>query len=442
MSAGHNSGKNRSAIERLQEFSVPLLFGVLVAILWANVDPHGYHEAVEHEWFGAGSHLNLHFFANEILMVFFFGIAGKEITEACLPGGALNPPRKAVNPLMGTLGGVIGPVGVYFLVVWLLNAPEVSNGWGIPTATDIALAWLVARLVFGARHPAVSFLLLLAVADDALGLAIIAIFYPDPSHPTEPIYVALVGLGMVIAYALRKKDVQSFWPYVLAAGGVSWTGLYLAHLHPALALVPIVPFMPNRGADEGLFSEGAHGAIYSDTLNRFEHFFKTPVDFGLMTFGLANAGVSFAAMGAATWAVVIALLVGKTVGITGFAMLGAALGFPLPKGMDNKSLVLAGLVAGLGLTVALFVAGAAFSDPTLQGAAKMGALFSSLAAPLALVLGKLLGVKRIEAVVEGEPEPEINPSGRPSLRTSGASRAEEDMDLGPQTGPATEPTLD
>src|SRR5690606_29817358 len=137
------------------------------------------------------------------------------------------------------------------------------------------------------RHPAVSFLLLLAVADDALGLAIIAIFYPDPLHPTEPIFLGLIALGMVLAYALRKKDVQNFWPYVLVGGGVSWAGLYFAHLHPALALVPIVPFMPNRGMDEGLFEEGTHGAIYTDTLNKFEHFFKAPVDFGLLTFGLA-----------------------------------------------------------------------------------------------------------------------------------------------------------
>lgn len=437
--SGHGTGK-ASAIERIQEFSVPLLAGVLIAIVWANLDPHGYHEAVEHEWFGVGSHINLHFFANEVLMVFFFGIAAKEITEACLPGGALNPPRKAVNPLLGTIGGVAGPVGVYFLMVLLLDAPaEVNNGWGIPTATDIALAWLVARIVFGARHPAVSFLLLLAVADDALGLAIIAIFYPDPLHPTEPMYLGLVAAGMVLAYVLKKRSVQNFWPYVIVAGGVSWTGLYLAHLHPALALVPIVPFMPNRGEDEGLFQESAHGHLYSDTLNRFEHFFKAPVDFGLLTFGLANAGVSFAAVGPATWSVLAALLVGKTIGITAFAVLGDKLGFSLPKGMNVKTVALAGLVAGLGLTVALFVAGAAFTEPGLQGSAKMGALLSALAAPIAIVLGKVLGVKRRDNVVAGDPEPVINPSGRPSLRSGPRSGRGDEMDLGPPNAPAMEP---
>jgi NhaA family Na+:H+ antiporter len=307
---------------------VPLLAGVLVAILWANMDPVAY-DAVVH-WsplslFGVeNSHYNLHFVANDIVMVFFFGIATKEITEACLPGGALNPPRKAVNPLMGTLGGVVGPVGVYFVMVWLLDAPEVANGWGIPTATDIALAWLVARMVFGARHPAVSFLLLLAVADDAIGLGIIAVFYPDPNNPVAPMWLGLVALGIVIAYVLRKKQVQSFWPYVLISGSLTWAGLYTAHLHPALALVPIVPFMPNRGVDEGLFAE--KGGEFHDTLNEFEHRFKAPVDFGLLLFGLANAGVRFESIGPATWAVLVALVVGKTVGITAFSMAAHAVG--------------------------------------------------------------------------------------------------------------------
>ncbi len=436
MSGGSGTGKP-TVIERIREFSVPLLAGVVLAILWANVDFDSYHAAAEHEWFGAGTHVNLHFFANEILMVFFFGVAAKEITEACLPGGALNPPRKAINPLMATIGGVVGPIGVYFAMTWLLDAPaEVSRGWGIPTATDIALAWLVARLVFGARHPAVSFLLLLAVADDALGLAIIAVFYPDPVHPTEPIYLGLVVLGMVAAWLLGKRDVKSFWPYVLVAGGVSWVGLHLAHLHPALALVPVVPFMPNRGLDEGLFHDTGSS---TDTLSRFEHFFKAPVDFGLMAFGLANAGVPFAAIGPATWAVGAALIVGKTVGISVFALTANALGFSLPKGMRGRAVVLAGLVAGLGLTVALFVAGAAFSDPALRGSAKMGALLSSVAAPLAIVLGKLFGVKRKDTVDAGESEPALNASGRPSLRNPSQPEGEGVMDLGPPSGPAVEP---
>jgi NhaA family Na+:H+ antiporter len=384
----------RKATKILFEFSIPLIAGVVAALIWANVDPHGYHQLIHGSPLGEGSHANLHFVVNDVFMALFFGIAAKEITESCLPGGALNPPRKAINPLLGTLGGVLGPVGVYFAYVAISGDASIANGWGIPTATDIAIAWLVARIVFGASHPAVSFLLLLAVADDGIGLGIIAIFYPDPHHPVQPIYLLLVAAAAASAYGLRRREVQSYWAYLLVPGVLSWFGLYLAHLHPALALVPVVPFMPHMGHDEGLFAEDAETHHYDDTLNRFEHAFKVPVDLGLFAFGLANAGVQMSSVGNATIGVLVALLVGKTAGIFGFSMAGKALGFDLPEGMDGRSLFVAGLTASLGLTVALFVAGVAFTDPALQGAAKMGALMSVVAAPLVFIAARLLRVKR------------------------------------------------
>src|SRR5690606_17905811 len=114
----------------------------------------------------------------------------------------------------------------------------------------------------------------------------------------------------------------------------------------------------------------------------------------LFFFGLANAGVQFGNVGDATWAVLLALVVGKTAGISLMSYLGHRLGFSLPEGMGLGALLVAGLIAALGLTVALFVAGVAFQDPALQGAAKMGALFSAVAAPLAIVLGRALRVHR------------------------------------------------
>lgn len=372
------------------ELSLPLIFGVLAALAWANLSPESYEHFVHWSPFGAESHLNLHFIVNDIFMALFFGLAAKEITESVLPGGDLNPPRKAINPLLGTIGGVAGPVGVYFAWVAFSGDSSIASGWGIPTATDIALAWLVARIAFGKGHPAVAFLLLLAVADDALGLAIIAIFYPDPLHPTEPVFLLLVGAAMLLAYGLRKKGVTNFWAYLAGPAVLSWSGLLLAHLHPALALVAVVPFMPHGGHDEGMFAERSDGIHRTDTLNSFEHFFRIPVDLGLALFGLCNAGVQLGSFGEATYAVLAALLVGKTVGIFFFGVLGERLGFPLPKGMTKRSLLVAGVIASLGLTVALFVAGVAFTDPALQGAAKMGALLSVIAAPLAIGLARIL----------------------------------------------------
>lgn len=384
----------KKSLSLLREFSLPLILGVTLAVVWANLDSHGYHQALHWSPLGAGSGLTLHFFFNDIFMVFFFGIAAKEITESCLPGGALNPPRKAVNPLLATLGGVLGPIAIYFAWTALSGDHSIARGWGVPTATDIALAWLVARLVFGKGHPAVAFLLLLAVADDGIGLGIIAIFYPDPSHPVEPAWLLAVAGAMAMAWGMRRGGVTSWVPYVTVAGGVSWYALYSAHLHPALALVAIVPFMPHAAKDEGLFAEESSGTAHTDTLNRFEHAFKLPVDFGLFGFGLMNAGVELGAVGNATWGVMLALIVGKTLGVTGFALLGEKLGFKLPTGMDRKTLVATGMVAALGLTVALFVAGVAFTDPTLQAAAKMGALGSVAVVPLVVAFGIAFRVGR------------------------------------------------
>ena len=400
----------KKAVRILFEFSIPLIAGVVGALIWANVAPHSYHQLVHGSPFGEGSHLNLHFLVNDIFMALFFGIAAKEITESVLPGGALNPPRKAINPLLGTLGGVIGPVGVYFAYVAITGDHAIANGWGIPTATDIAIAWLVARLAFGASHPAVSFLLLLAVADDGLGLGIIAVFYPNPDHPVQPAYLLVVAAAMAIAYGLRKKDVRNYWAYLLGPGVLSWMGLFLAHLHPALALVAVVPFMPHGHEDEGLYAEDGDAKHYGDTLNQFEHAFKVPVDLGLFVFGLANAGVTLGSVGSATFAVLLALVVGKTVGIFGFSMVGHKLGFSLPEGMNVRSLAVAGLTASLGLTVALFVAGVAFTDASLQGAAKMGALLSAFVAPVVIIVAKVLRVRDQAPASEPSVEPAFEPA--------------------------------
>ena len=434
------SSNKKGVVNFLQEFSIPLIAGVIAALFAANLAPDWYHHwfGVIHggEEHGEGHHevfnlgfamfghtVGLQFLVNDIFMVFFFGIAAKEITEACLPGGSLNPFKSAISPLMATLGGVIGPVAMFFalLVAWYNMSPgsfpataelwdsgdplksHLARGWGIPTATDIALAWLVARTVFGKGHPAINFLLLLAVADDAIGLGIIAVFYGDPANPARPEFLALVLAGMAIAFALRKMKVNNWVPYIFLAGPVAWAGLMLAHLHPALALVPIVPFLPGPKRDTGMFTENDEvddeGAVVAAALDHhhsplhlFEHQLKFFVDFGLFFFAFANAGVELAGIGPLTWIILGALVVGKTVGISFFAWIGGKVGFPLPAGMSFVDLVMAGFIGALGLTVALFVAGAAFTDPLLQGQAKMGALFSGLIGIAAIVIGRALGL--------------------------------------------------
>jgi NhaA family Na+:H+ antiporter len=436
-----NDNSKPHYIHLLQQFSIPLLLGVVVALIVANVSYPLYDKLVNHTYaFFTGEEIKpasdhaanekhegdhshdqekspaadgdqpkesasaahddeapwkhyatLHFLINDIFMVIFFGIATKEITESCLPGGALNPIAKAVNPLLGTIGGVLGPVCVYLTLNIFMGQTAWTHGWGIPTATDIALAWLVAKIVFGEGHPAISFLLLLAVADDGIGLGIIAFAYPDPNHPTEWLQALWILPGMAVAFGLRKMKVGHWLPYILIGGGLSWWGLFNAHLHPALALVPIVPFLPGPRKDIGMFEE-EEGNTEITPLEHFEHDLKLLVDLGLFFFAFANAGVPFSNISNLTWIVFLSLLVGKTCGITLFSFVGSLFGFPLPTGMRLKHLFVAGIVAGLGLTVALFVAGQAFRGD-LQGSAKMGALFSGGIAILAIIVGKVLGVK-------------------------------------------------
>ena len=377
-------------INMLREFSIPLISGIVVALVWSNLCPESYVHFNHDSRIGS---LDFHFLTNDIFMVLFFGIAAAEITQSCLPGGDLYPLRKAINPLLATLGGIVGPVLVYLCLNAIIGDPALRRGWGIPTATDIALAWLTARIVFGGRHPAISFLLLLAIVDDAAGLAIIAIFYPDPSQQCQPAWLMLTALGMLLAFALRRFKVQNYWPYLLLGGVLSWIGLFRAHLHPALALVFIVPFLPHLHRETmHIFEEdtGDHSAM-----SRFEHEWKIIVDFGMFMFGLANAGVRFTSIGDATWLVLASLVIGKTGGVFVMGWFGQRLGYPLPNRVKTKELVLVGLIAGIGLTVALFVAGEAFPEPMIQGAAKMGALLSAGCAVIAVILGRLVKVRRM-----------------------------------------------
>ncbi|WP_193142301.1 MULTISPECIES: Na+/H+ antiporter NhaA [unclassified Meridianimarinicoccus] len=409
-------------------YSLLLIAGAVLALVWANLNPHSYHDFVEFvlvdDFFIGHAHLDehghvhrtltLHYLVNDVLMAFFFAIAAKEVWEAIiLENGSLRG-KKAATPLFATAGGMVGPVAVYLGLAAFLGSDvydAVSRGWAIPTATDIAFSYLVGRIVFGAGHPAVRFLLLLAIADDAAGLIILAIFYPSGELAPEWLLLSLgasLGVFLLFNYLPRRLDrgdqlrrnstwvrkTLGFWPYAVA-GALSWYGFQESGLHPALGLLPVVPAIPHADRAFGIFS--AAEAHLHDLLNKIEHGLKYPVEMVLFFFGLMNAGVEFSSIGAPTILVLAGLLVGKPIGILAFGWFAAGpLRLGLAEGMRTIDLFVIGCVAAIGFTVSLFIATVAFDGGAVQEAAKMGALFSFAAAIISIVAGKLTGVQKRE----------------------------------------------
>lgn len=359
--------------------SLLLVVGTVGALLWANLD-HASYERFAHA---------LHFPVNDIGMMFFFALAMKEIVEATLPGGALASPHQAAVPLLAAVGGMAGPAALYAVQVTVVNRPDLMPGWAIPCATDIAFSYMAARLIFHKDHPAIPFLLLLAIADDALGLILIAVFYPTGALSLisfAAFMIPAVGAGLW----LRRRRIRSFWAYTLFGGGLSWAALFVGGFHPALALVPIVPFMPHEKRDLGLFNPEEHGL--PDTMNQFEHWWRIPVQVILLFFGFTNAGVAVSSVGQGTWIVMSSLVIGKPLGILLMTFLAVTVGLRAPGGLSYRHTAVLGVAAGIGFTVALFFATAAFPPGDILDEAKVGAFLSFVALPLAVALGRAVGL--------------------------------------------------
>ena len=210
--------------------------GALIALAWANSRPESYF---------AWAHA-LSFLVNDVAMVFFFALVTGEIIEATAPGGALHTWRRAALPVVGALGGIAGSALAY--VGYLRMGDESSvliRGWPIPCAADLAFGYFIVRNICR-RHPAIPFFLLLGIASDILGLLIVELRYPTADR--HPVGALLIAGAIASAIGLRHCRVVKVWPYILIGGALSWWGIFLSGLHPALALVPVMPFLPRRQA--------------------------------------------------------------------------------------------------------------------------------------------------------------------------------------------------
>ena len=371
-------------LPRLSQFAIEHLLllplGAVVALVWSNTAPEAYFQVT----------YALAFVVNDVAMVFFFGLITKEIVESTAPGGVLHPWRRTMLPVIAAIGAAIVSAILHIFIVERLEEPMLDSAWPVSLAVDLGVVYLVSRIVFG-KHPIIPFLLLVGIASDTGGFFAVALASPE----TDVQLVAggvLLAAAVAMAAGMRRAHVKSFWPYLLGAGGLSWFAFYWTGLHPTLALVPIVPFIPHAGRDPGFFVDAPPDA--KDTLSRFELWFRYPAQIALFLFGLVNAGVQMGALEQGTWGLPVAVIVGKPIGLLVGAGFGMILGLTLPARVGWKELIVAGFIVALGFSVGLFFSTALLPPGQLRSEISMGVLLSLVGAPLALVSAKVLRVGR------------------------------------------------
>jgi NhaA family Na+:H+ antiporter len=371
--------ERRRASVFVLEYLLALPVGCAAALAWANTGPESYYRF---------AHATA-FVVNDIGMAFFFALITKEVAEATLPGGALHPWRRAALPVVAAIGSVLVSIAIYLAVNHYFGEHMLEDGWVAACAIDIPGTYVIARLIFG-RHPAVPFLLLLAIAADGIGLAAVAVLHPvGDAHPVIGLFLMVAALGG--AAVLRHRRVKSFWLYLLGPGVVSWTALFVGGVHPALALVPIVPFFPHGRRDRGLMVEPLPQA--HDTLTMFERWWQLPVEGVMLLFGLVNAGVPLHGLEEGMWAIPIAAL-GRPFGIAAAAGVAIAAGLHLPLRVGWREVLVVGCTATIGLVFALFFAAAVMPLGALLLEMKMGALITIAGGGLAFAVARVLTVGR------------------------------------------------
>lgn len=381
--------------------------------------------------------LSVHGIVNDALMAIFFLLVSMEIKREMV-FGELRDPRAAMLPIVGAIGGMVVPAGIYYAI----NAgTPFSHGWGIPMATDIAFAVaLVSSL--GKRVPAGArlFLLTLAIVDDLGAILVIAIFYAKGLSFGWLAVAAAAVLVMLLAQARRVRAIA--W-YILL-GAICWYALFRSGVHATIAgvvfglLTPAYAWLPAKRFPgvarqlvddiDGRLSEGVTMDEQEENdhtlrelrrlsletqsplhrvetrISAFVAFFVVPV------FAFANAGIAIPTarigdiiMEPVVLGIAIGLVVGKTVGVFGSSWLLIRLGWArLPENTTQRHMFGAALCAGIGFTVAIFVATLAFEDPEVVETAKFGVMLGSFIAAVAGFVW-LRAAPRVEKPVTDSP---------------------------------------
>src|SRR6516165_32024 len=230
------------AVRFLLDHFLLLPIGVAIALVWANVAAEAYFRFA----------VPLAFAVNEVGMALFFALLTQEIVEALMPGGALHTWRRWGLVLIGAAGGVAGAAGAFLSYVHSTDESVLAVGWPAACAIDIAAAYYTLKVILP-RSGALPFALLLGIGTDALGALLVA-----PRFPTVAVHAGGAGLilaALAVGAVMRMARVRAFWPYLLFGGSLSWLAFYREGLHPAFALVPIVPFLPHEPRSLNLFAD-------------------------------------------------------------------------------------------------------------------------------------------------------------------------------------------
>lgn len=396
---------------------ITLLLMVILAMAWANSPwSDSYHKlwktqlTIGFEDFMITE--SLHRWINDGLMAYFFFLIGLEVKREFI-SGALSTAKKAALPLVAAIGGMLLPAVLYLAFNW--NGPGAS-GWGISMATDIAFA--VGLLTLAGAHigqPSKTFLKAVATADDIAVILIIAFFLSSGVEPSNLI-VGGVYFGLMVVGNLL--GVRSFWFYLILGTLGLWVALLLSGIHATLAGFLTALTIPARTSlterafrermvkhirafNQTLFTGGPflsrkqvnliQEIIYDSKhalppLQRVEDNIRPFVHFGVLPlFALCNAGVTIEGdlwemlTHPISLGVITGLVLGKFGGIflVSKALVASGMG-ELPMGSSWKELAGLGLMAGIGFTMALFIAELALEDPFLVKAAKLGILAGSL----------------------------------------------------------------
>jgi NhaA family Na+:H+ antiporter len=315
------------------------------------------------------------------LMTIFFFVVGLEIKRE-LVAGHLSSVKKAAMPFVAAIGGMAVPAGLYLLIA----GGQAPQGWAVPVATDIALAvGLLAMMGPSVTLSLRSFLLALAVIDDIGAILIIALVY---STGITFSWLVSAAITIIVIVLLGRTSVTSFYIYIFL-GLLLWYSLYRTGVHPTLAGVILGLLAPHREMPHADFEDSDDGSVsYVEYLQAKLHPVSSLAIVPL--FACANTGVVItsesirdAATSAIAWGIFIGLVIGKPLGIVAASYAASkAKVADLPEGAAFNKIVATGSAAGIGFTVALFIADLAFDDAALQNIAVVAVIVASVVSAL------------------------------------------------------------